>query len=327
MLTFLDKCDIIFPRILSRKTKGAFIMKRSFNLLPAVLVVLVLTLALTSCDLFGGGEKECEHIFGDTYDITAEGHVYACENDCGETRTEPHHYGSAETVTPSTCTTPGVGEETCIICEHKKEVPLELAAHVYKETLDHDDTNHWRQCANCDNKSAVAEHKYTVHGHDSENHWFTCECGAKGSVTAHTWSDEIHDNGTMTRTCTDETCKFVLEDVDDPNHTHTWTDGEITKPATCTATGTQAQICACGAVGEKTLDMIHHSFTSGEFQKNDTHHWQNCVCGKAAADEDKIPHNFGTDYVTEGNFKVYTCECGQEKREPVSGYIDPEGWT
>ncbi len=296
-------------------------MKRSLHLLSA-LSVIVLMLALTSCFQ----DDSCEHKFGDKYTITAEGHVYACTKNCGETRLESHRYGAAVTITPSTCSTPGVGRETCEICNRENDVPLELAAHNYKETLDHDDTNHWRQCANCGNKTAVTKHSYTDHGHDSENHWLTCECGVKGNIEAHTWSDEIHGDGTMTRTCTDESCKFVLENVT-TDHQHVWIDGDITKPASCTEPGTQSQHCECGAVGSKTLPKTAHDFSYGEYQKNDTHHWQNCECGATATDADKELHDFGTEYVTEGNFKVYTCECGQEKREPTSGYIDPNGWT
>ncbi len=303
-------------------------MKKGLNLLVLALTAFILTFTLAACDSDDEPKGCTSHNFGDNYDITDDGHVYHCTNaGCKATRTDSHHFGSTNVVTPSTCTVAGVGEKICVVCEYSYKLPLDTAAHIYEKDYRNDETNHWRKCQNCEARISTEAHKYVEHGHDSDSHWFTCECGAKGNLSAHTWDKQSNDNGTMTLTCTEPTCRYKLENVADPDHVHDWSDGDIITPATCTATGKQAQICVCGTVGEKTLDKIPHKFNHGEYFTDSTHHWQNCECTVQPGVADKIPHNFDVEPTEEGDFYVYTCVCGEQKKEHKPGYIDPDGWT
>lgn len=61
---------------------------------------------------------------------------------------------------------------------------------------------------------------------------------------------------------------------------HSWTPGEVTSQPTCTATGTQAYSCACGASKTETLPATAHSF--GEWGGDETAHSRACTsCGAA----------------------------------------------
>ncbi len=72
---------------------------------------------------------------------------------------------------------------------------------------------------------------------------------------------------------------------------HTWTDGNVTKAATCMATGTQMQTCVCGATHEKTL------------AKDPANHTGN----NTTAREDEVP---ATCTAAGSYVEVVTCECG-----------------
>ncbi len=302
-------------------------MKKNLQILVSVLAVVVLTLALSSCNLFGSKEQVCQHEWSEDYTINSEGHVFTCKL-CGDKQVESHLMGTVETITASTCTVAGVGQRTCTICEeHQTEEPLALAAHVYEKGYTANESEHWRKCENCDAKIAIKAHSYLTPAHDAGYHWMTCECKAEGPKTAHDWDIQTHDNGTLTLTCKDSTCPAKRENVKDENHVCTMIPGAITKEPTCTETGTRALSCACGATSTESIPMIDHDFTSGSYKSDETHHWQSCSCGEAAGDADKVPHDFSGVPREESDFNIYTCICGKEKKEPKPGYIDPNGWT
>ena len=253
-----------------------------------------------------GYKKESEavkdHSFSSGKDYTSDenDHWYACKNGCGETTgKEAHSYGSIVIEKAATCSLEGRGYYLCADCNYKKSVTI-----------------------------PKANHSYTAHGHDQENHWLSCACGAKDQIEAHDWNQVDNGDGTLTLTCKNEACKAVITTPNE-NHNHVWVDGEIIKAPSCTEVGEQTVNCACGASSTKTLDKTSHSFTYGEYQKDDSYHWHNCVCGEEATSEFKAEHNYNANVSFEGSYKIKTCVCGKEIREQTqdNGYIDPEGWT
>ncbi len=72
---------------------------------------------------------------------------------------------------------------------------------------------------------------------------------------------------------------------------HTWTDGNVTKAATCMATGTQIQTCVCGATHEKTLEKDPANHTGNNTTTRENEHPATCTAAGS--------------YV-----EVVTCECG-----------------
>ena len=297
-------------------------MKRSLIVLISALTLVVLMALLTGCT------SECDHKFSDEWTSDEATHYHKCTNEGCDAKkdAEAHVWGDAVTTKEPTCTEYGIATRTCIVCEATMDEPVAKKMHEYKDTYDFDDNNHWRQCKNCDSRLTF-NHDFKVPGYDAESHWNSCECGAKGNVEAHTWDEGFtNPNATVTYTCTNSACKASVTGAD-PNHSHNWKDGEIIQQPTCTVPGVQALTCACGGESSKSIPVIAHSFSAGEYQKNDNYHWHRCECGANPTDADKIPHDFGTEYTVVGEYKVDTCVCGQEKKEIQQGYIDPDGWT
>ena len=110
---------------------------------------------------------------------------------------------------------------------------------------------------------------------------------------------------------------YALED-------HSWVDGEVTRPATCKAAGSQAQSCACGATGVKTLPVDPDAHDYGDMVREVSatctsegvlSHCTCSLCGRNfnAAHEEldslvipKLPHTFG-DWIAES-----PANCSQE---------------
>ncbi len=239
------------------------------------------------------GDIECPH--SDTYIDRAfeNGHTVVCY-DCGISSLENHAFGDVTVINPSSCTYQGYGEQYCKECNYSDNVSLEFADHIYESDYSYDEKHHGFKCINCGMFGEEQNHNFNIYGHDGDYHWTMCRCGAKEYVEAHDWEALSLGDGIYNLYCNNPDCLYRLEGVQDLDHTHTWHDGEIKDYPTCTETGIQEQICACGVAAEKTLNML--------------------------------PHDFDGSGRVEGDSMVYTCICGAQKREPMSGYIDPEGW-
>ena len=87
---------------------------------------------------------------------------------------------------------------------------------------------------------------------------------------------------------------------------HTWGDGVVTTPATCTTAGEKTFTCTkCGHEKTETIPVIAHQY---EWKHDETNHWQECsVCGNTI---DKAVHTFDTNNCAEDR----TCnKCGFKK--------------
>lgn len=117
-----------------------------------------------------------------------------------------HTWDAGVETTPATCTTAGVRTYTCDVCKATKTEPIPVIAHKYE--WKHDETNHWQECSVCHDIIDKAEHTYASH---------KCE---------------------DTATCTKAECGYVK-----PAGQHSWNDGEVTTPATCTTDGVKTYTC------------------------------------------------------------------------------------
>ncbi len=284
-------------------------MKNTLKILALITAAVIVMMAMTSCNneeegnsntntnTNTGTDTVCKnHTYSDNYEITADGHTYKCVNEnCTNTRVETHEFGAAETATAPTCETNGINKMTCSVCNYTKDITIDALGHTYAKEYATNETHHWFPCKNCDAKSEEAEHAFDTFKNDNHNHWYECLCGDKFEITPHTWNDVSNGDGTTTRTCTDQNCKFSLTIEDNPGHECTFTDGEVLKQPTCTEEGIQQIVCTCGNYDTKPIS--------------------------------KKPHDFGADYVIEDGYKIYTCICGETQKVAAGGYIDPEGWT
>lgn len=139
-----------------------------------------------------------------------------------------HTWDAGVETTPATCTKAGVKTYTCDVCKVTKTEPIPVIAHQYE--WKHDETNHWQECSVCHDIIDKAEHTYASH---------KCE---------------------DTATCTKAECGYVK-----PAGQHSWNDGEVTTPATCTTDGVKTYTCkVCSETKTEPIKASGHSLTKVE---------------------------------------------------------------
>ena len=139
-----------------------------------------------------------------------------------------HTWDAGVETTPATCTKAGVKTFTCTKCGYQKTEPIAVIAHKYE--WKHDETNHWQECSVCHDIIDKAEHTYASH---------KCE---------------------DTATCTKAECGYVK-----PAGQHSWNDGEVTTPATCTTDGVKTYTCkVCSETKTEPIKASGHSLTKVE---------------------------------------------------------------
>ena len=159
------------------------------------------------------------------HDGTNHWNVYGCGTIMNKAA---HTWDAGVVTTPATCTTDGVKTYTCKVCKATKTEPIPVIAHKYE--WKHDETNHWQECSVCGNTIDKAEHTYASH---------KCE---------------------DTATCTKAECGYVK-----PAGQHSWNDGEVTTPATCTTDGVKTYTCkVCSETKTEPIKASGHSLTKVE---------------------------------------------------------------
>ncbi len=159
------------------------------------------------------------------HDGTNHWNVYGC----GTIMNKAAHTWNEGVVTKgATCTEPGEKTFTCNVCKATKTEPIPVIAHQYE--WKHDETNHWQECSVCHDIIDKAEHTYASH---------KCE---------------------DTATCTKAECGYVK-----PAGQHSWNDGEVTTPATCTTDGVKTYTCkVCSETKTEPIKALGHSLTKVE---------------------------------------------------------------
>lgn len=136
-------------------------------------------------------------------DGTNHWHKFACGTIMDKAA---HTWNAGVVTTPATCTKAGVKTFTCTECGYQKTETINATGHKYE--WKHDEISHWQECSVCHDIIDKAEHTYASH---------KCE---------------------DTATCTKAECGYVK-----PAGQHSWNDGEVTTPATCTTDGVKTFTC------------------------------------------------------------------------------------
>lgn len=159
------------------------------------------------------------------HDGTNHWNVYGCGTIMNKAA---HTWNEGVVTTSATCTKAGVKTFTCTKCGYQKTEPIPVIAHQYE--WKHDETNHWQECSVCHDIIDKAEHTYASH---------KCE---------------------DTATCTKAGCGYVK-----PAGQHSWNDGEVTTPATCTTDGVKTYTCkVCSETKTEPIKASGHSLTKVE---------------------------------------------------------------
>ena len=187
-------------------------MKRLKFLLIAACVLLLFTLALTSC----GGNK-CEHTYDNACDATC--------NECGEERTVTHNWKLADCEAAKTCKICGATEGealghtpseddgdcttaiTCINCDYAFTEPKE---HVYNNFFNTNDLAHWYYCSN---EGCISQKDYSKHyGEDDGDCTTSVSCDTCGWTYKKAMGSHNLDESytcTVCGTCTMESSVLV----------------------------------------------------------------------------------------------------------------------
>lgn len=150
-----------------------------------------------------------------------------------------HKFGEWTVVNPATCTEDGAKQRTCTLCENGVEDEvIEHTGHAVDTNWSSDESYHWNNCANCDEKLNSATH---AGGTATETEQATCEtCGVKyGGLASH-----VHNHNAV-----------------------------VTAP-TCNDAGYTTYTCACGDVytGDN-VDALGHNM---ETKYDADNHWTDC---------------------------------------------------
>ena len=196
-------------------------------------------------------------------------------------------------------------------------------------------TGHWRKCNNCDTTQTAAhtekidaavEPTCTATGLTEGKHCSVCGAVIVAQTTVPA---KAHDWGTQ----------WISDDSDKNHHwhkcnncnaidttskaSHTWDDGEVTTPATCTTDGVKTFTCTatgCGATKTETIGAKGHDFSVRQYGEND--HWMKC--SRCDATDTKEAHSGGTATCT----KKAKCEvCGQPHGDFAAHVYDTTKWV
>ena len=156
-----------------------------------------------------------------------------------------------------------------------------------------DETNHWNECAYCDDKANIEAHELTSNKNET-HHWTACDCGYATEKLAHDHSATEYNTTHHWTKCD---CGHTTEEVahtlvGQKNDTHHWT------------------ACNCGYATEK----IEHNYVD---YKNEAHHWTECNCGDV---QGKVEHTFSDWTQVENEDKhSRSCDCGYVETENCAG--------
>ncbi len=212
--------------------------------------------------------------------------TYTCSG-CGETRTEAiaetdHNY--IATVIRPTCTTSGKTIHKCSNCNSSYEDGfIEATGHDYRYVANNDGT-HKKICKAC--SYTVTENCNKV----KQGDYYVCsECSAKYEDTKPT------------------------EPSTEPptSHTHTWDNGVVTKPATCTEKGVKTYTCSgCGEARTEAIAETGHKYVATVIKPTCT------TSGKTVYKCENCNSSYDADYIeaTGHDYKYVANNDGTHKK-------------
>ena len=172
------------------------------------------------------------------------------------------------------------GNDDTAICTYtvtegeNKTVELRACKHsgAWKPNTDDASSGHWRKCTNCDT-TETASHSG---GEASCTKKTVCQvCNQPyGGLAAHDYNMTTWvkiDNDHHWHKC--KNCNAIDESTKAP---HSWDEGTVTTPPTCTAAGVKTLACTvCSATKKETILATGHAWDA-EWSKDNDHHWHKC---------------------------------------------------
>ena len=301
-----------------------------------------------STETFESGETNPDNHTGTlgSWQSNDDGHWK--EYSCCQTKVQEgtHNWNEGEVTTPATCTAAGERTYTCTACSATKTETIPATGHAWDTEWSKDNDHHWHKCnnANCDAVKDKAEHRWnegevttsptcTTAGERT----YTCTaCSATKKetipATGHAWDTEwSKDNDHHWHKC--KNCNAIDEST---KAAHTWDEGKVTTPATCTTPGEKTYTCmVCSATKKETIPATGHAWDT-EWSKDNDHHWHKCNNANCDAVKDKAEHRWNEGEVTTSptcttaGERTYTCTaCSATKKEtiPATGHAWDTEWS
>ena len=294
------------------------------------------------------GQTKTETILAPGHQVSTEwskdenNHWHGCANCDEKFESAAHTWDEGVETTPASCTKPGVKTYTCEVCGQTKTAVIPAPGHEVSTVWSKDDTNHWKTCANCDEKFESAAHTWdegidTIPATETSTGVKTLTCTVCGQtktsvipkldhvhVPAAEWSK---DENTHWHDCSG--CDEHLSEA-----AHTWDEGIETKKAKCLVPGEMTYTCTvCGQTRTAVIPAPGHD-VSAEWSKDDTNHWKTCSNCDDHVNEAAHTWNAGVETTpascTEAGEKTFTCTvCGQTRTQeiPSKGHEVSTVWS
>ena len=283
------------------------------------------------CTTCGAKKDEGAHSFGD-WITNGDKHWKECA--CGTKKDEgTHSFGD--------WITNGEKHWKECTCGTKKDE----GTHSFGDWITNGD-KHWKECT-CGTKNDEGTHSFGDWITNGDKHWKECTCGTKKDEGTHSFGDWITNADKHLKECacgakkdegahnfgSDNVCDSCEYDKTVP-HEHGNGIKKDGKTATCTAPGWKDYYqCSCGeyytdaACTDKIESLEEWKNGAGKITADhnhnipkfdETHHWDECVCGDKA---EKHGHSFDNDSDELCDLCGYEREIQQPEPEPEP---DPE---
>ena len=207
----------------------------------------------------------CDHVYDTTkWSSDETNHYHKCKN-CDTTKDTTAHSYSSDWKTDNS--------KHWHECECGQK--SEEAAHSYSTAWDRDNTSHFHKCSACGDKTDIAICVYKARvtsGHQKSDatctakamYWKSCVCDRESTETFE-YGETNPNNHTGQlgdwQTNTDEHWKvYSCCQAKAQEGTHTWDEGKVTTPATCTTPGEKTYTCGtCNAKKTERIDATGHT--------------------------------------------------------------------
>ena len=147
---------------------------------------------------------------------------------------EPHDWDTGEITVPSTCTSAGEKTYTCDECGATKTETVQASGHDLLPECQHNETHHWHDCRNCDDKIDYEQH---IGGKATCSEKAVCEvCGkAYGELDGANHTDIKHVDSKAATETAEGNIEYWYCDGCEKYYGDTAATSEITKADTVTA--------------------------------------------------------------------------------------------
>lgn len=194
-----------------------------------------------------------------------------------------HSYDSWTVAQEASCTQAGKRTRNCQYCGNTQTETIPITGHTFETGWHSNDSQHWRECVSCNEKSDTASHVWdngTIisqadYNRDGVKNYTCTVCGVVKTESIPQQICQTHNfdfgmvtvaatcaaEGIRARTC--RNCGIEKTESISKLNTHRYNGGQVTVPATATYEGMKTYTCTvCGTT--KTESIPISSSTSGD---------------------------------------------------------------